>query len=106
MGHSLLAVTKGILRGLERIPGTMKMNGSTVERERDAQEVAEIERHKYFLSEKAGHDVGWHFAEQDWEAHHGQDFRRSRQIDELRRPEKGLSGQGIGMLFKRLFSPR
>ena len=31
--------------------------------------ITEIERHKYFLSEKAGYDVGWDFAEQDWLAH-------------------------------------
>lgn len=73
--------------------------------QRDSQEVAEIDRHKYFLSEKAGHDVGWDYAEQDWEENHGADYRRAR-IDELRTPEQGLSGQGIGMLFKRLFSSR
>lgn len=28
----------------------------------------EIEKHKYFLSEKAGYDVGWEYAEQDWRA--------------------------------------
>ena len=32
--------------------------------------VLEIERHKYFLSEKAGYDVGWEFAEQDWTSNH------------------------------------
>ncbi|MGI9470247.1 MAG: hypothetical protein ACR2NZ_01860 [Rubripirellula sp.] len=33
--------------------------------------VTEIERHKYFLSERAGHDVGWDFAEQDWVSNYG-----------------------------------
>jgi hypothetical protein len=40
-------------------------------------EIAEIERHKYFLSEKAGHDIGWEAAEQDWELHHAEQFRQS-----------------------------
>ena len=35
------------------------------------EEVTEVERHKYFLSEKAGHDVGWEFAESDWRMHFG-----------------------------------
>ncbi|OYP35950.1 DUF4032 domain-containing protein [Rhodopirellula sp. MGV] len=30
------------------------------------QQIEEIDRHKYFLSERAGHDVGWEFALQDW----------------------------------------
>ena len=40
-------------------------------------EIAEIERHKYFLSEKAGHDIGWEAAEQDWELRHAEQFRQS-----------------------------
>lgn len=36
--------------------------------ERSPEEIAEIERHKYFLSEKAGHDVGWEHAVGDWDA--------------------------------------
>jgi hypothetical protein len=40
-------------------------------------EIAEIERHKYFLSEKVGHDIGWDAAEQDWELHHAEQFRQS-----------------------------
>ena len=38
--------------------------------ERTAEEIAEIEKHKYFLSEKAGHDVGWEHAERDWLENH------------------------------------
>ncbi len=34
------------------------------------QEVAEVETHKYFLSEKAGYDVGWDYAKQDWLENH------------------------------------
>jgi hypothetical protein len=41
------------------------------------EEIAEIERHKYFLSEKIGHDIGWDAAEQDWELHHAEQFRQS-----------------------------
>ena len=40
------------------------------------EEVAEIERHKYFLSEEAGYDVGWEFAEKDWEENYGTQFRK------------------------------
>ena len=42
---------------------------------------AEIERHKYFLSEKKGYDVGWDFAETDWEQQYG-DAWRSQQDSE------------------------
>ena len=41
------------------------------------QEIDEIRRHKYFLSEKAGFDVGWENAEQDWESKHAEQFRRA-----------------------------
>ena len=46
--------------------------------ERTADEIGHIERHKYFLSEKAGYDVGWDAAERDWDENvrdqwHGQD---------------------------------
>lgn len=43
--------------------------------ERTTAEIAEIERHKYFLSEKRGYDVGWEYAEQDWEECFGDQFR-------------------------------
>ncbi len=48
---------------------------------RSPEEVAEIEKHKYFLSEKAGYDVGWETAEQDWESNFGKQYRRSRSTD-------------------------
>ncbi len=44
--------------------------------QRTTAEIAEIERHKYFLSEKEGYDVGWEFAEADWEAQHASRWRR------------------------------
>ena len=47
-----------------------------------SEEVAEIEKHKYFLSEKAGFDVGWEAAEQDWLANHADQFRGQHTADE------------------------
>ena len=43
--------------------------------DRSPEETAEIERHKYFMSEEAGHDVGWERAEKDWEENHAQEYR-------------------------------
>lgn len=57
-------------------------------------EIAQIEEHKYFLSEKAGYDVGWEFAEQDW---------RENVADSDLQPSTG-DAKGIGGLFRRLFS--
>lgn len=44
--------------------------------EKSSEEIAEIERHKYFLSEKRGYDVGWETAEQDWEENFAEQWRR------------------------------
>ncbi len=44
---------------------------------RDPVEVEQIGRHKYFLSEQAGYDVGWEVAEGDWEAKHAEQFRQA-----------------------------
>ena len=55
--------------------------------QRPKEEIAEIERHKYFLSEKRGYDVGWEFAEQDWESQFARHWRQ-----ESRRPDAGLAG--------------
>lgn len=61
--------------------------------------IAEIERHKYFLSEKAGYDVGWEFAEQDWRANYGE------QGDDLMQGgERSLAAGPLGKLIKRLLS--
>ena len=67
--------------------------------DRPQEEITEIERHKYFLSEQAGHDVGWEFAEQDWEEQHGRAFRKD-QPEPMACPAP--SG-GISMLFRRMF---
>ena len=67
--------------------------------QRDSQEVAEIERHKYFLSEKAGHDVGWETAEQDWELNHAEQFRQNA--------KSGPQGtKGVSIFLKRLLPRR
>jgi len=60
-------------------------------------ETAEVERHKYFLSEQAGHDVGWEFAEQDWREKFGPASDRDA-------PSVQQPAPGIGSFFKRLFS--
>jgi hypothetical protein len=64
--------------------------------ERSQLEITEIERHKYFLSEKAGYDVGWEHAASDWEENHGREFRRIH--------SGRTGGQGISYLFRRLFA--
>ena len=68
------------------------MNQTTLNR--SPEETAEIERHKYFLSEKAGYDVGWQVAEQDWESNYADEFRRSHQP-----PTKA---RGVGSFLERL----
>lgn len=72
------------------------MNQTSIEG--NAAEVAEIEKHKYFLSEQAGYDVGWEMAEQDWESHHAQQFRAGSRSD-------APSG-GITSILRRVFSRR
>lgn len=64
--------------------------------ERSAREVSEIERHKYFLSEQAGHDVGWEHAVGDWDRKYADAFRQF---------QKGHpnGGKSISFLFRRLF---
>ena len=59
-------------------------------------EIAQIEEHKYFLSEKAGYDVGWEFAEQDW--------RENVADSDLQQSTTEDPAKGIGGLFRRLFS--
>jgi len=51
----------------------MGPNGETLsEEERRA-----IEVHKWFLSQRAGRDVGWAFAVEDWRKHHQSEWRQS-----------------------------
>ena len=42
-------------------------------------EVREIERHKYFLSEQVGRDIGFEAAANDWLQRYGLQFREQRQ---------------------------
>ena len=77
--------------------------------ERTPEEVAEIERHKYFLSEKMGCDVGWEAADQDWEAKYAADFRAAQnscQPQLHHEPHAAPLGPrgGLRMLFHRMFS--
>ena len=48
------------------------------EMEKRPEEISEIERHKYFLSEKKGYDVGWEFAEHDWEQNFAVAWRKQQ----------------------------
>ena len=75
---------------------------------RNPEEVAEIERHKYFLSEKTGYDVGWEAAEQDWEAKYAAEFRvvQNRRQPQLHQEPQAVQFQprgGLRMLFHRMF---
>lgn len=58
---------------------------------------SEIETHKYFLSEKAGHDVGWEFAEEDYRKQY---LQTSVEPAEAKTP----APKGLGRLFKRFLS--
>jgi hypothetical protein len=46
------------------------------------EELKEINVHKYYLSEKAGCDVGLEFAIADWLAHHSKPWREKRMTRE------------------------
>lgn len=61
---------------------------------RTEEEIREIERHKYFLSEKRGHDVGWEYAERDWEQHHGSQWKH--QQEQLRQEKAAPCRAGCG----------
>jgi hypothetical protein len=87
---------------------------------RSSDEQREIERHKYFLSEKRGYDVGWEVAEQDWERQYGEAWRRTHgrsernnasdsrsavvRYDPLESPGLDRKPGPLRRLFARLFS--
>ncbi len=75
------------------------MNTSPLELTHEMQ--AEIERHKYFLSEKAGFDVGWEAAEKDWMENFGPKVEPQTELDS--EPPSG-SAKGVGGFFKRLLN--
>jgi hypothetical protein len=58
--------------------GTELVKGSTLYREFTA-ERAEILRHKWLESEKAGYDIGFERALTDWIVKHRSKWRRARQ---------------------------
>lgn len=61
-------------------------------------EVLKIDEHKYFLSEKAGYDVGWEHAEQDW---------KEKYSDQVNLSEANTNSEkrtGLGGFLKRLLS--
>lgn len=70
------------------------------------QEIAEIEQHKYFMSEKAGHDVGWECAEQDWRENFPGATQSSNATDDTtqRKTSSAPPPKGLGRFFKRLIS--
>ncbi len=83
------------------------MNCSTHSHSPEA--IAEIERHKYFLSEKAGYDVGWEFAEQDWLSNHCElNPSPSEEASDMRSASDAQSAvpapKGLGTILKRLLS--
>ena len=43
-------------------------------------EVKAIEIHKYYLSEKAGHDVGWKSAYDNWMKNYSKEWRRKKKL--------------------------
>ena len=77
------------------------------------EQVSEIERHKYFLSEKAGYDVGWDFAEQDWRVNFQQSDEEEANpmqsepsgVTSIRQdPAQEPAPKGLGRFFKRFLS--
>ena len=74
-----------------------------VSSELSPEEIAEVERHKYFLSEKAGYDVGWEHAEQDWRAHYGGQTEEDHG-DESVVLERSVAAGPLGKLIKKLLS--
>jgi hypothetical protein len=68
--------------------------------------VEEIERHKYFLSERAGYDVGWEFAEQDWMSNHAgpSDDGSAAQAEAPAANGEALPAKGLGSILRRLLS--
>ncbi|WP_147870911.1 hypothetical protein [Stieleria maiorica] len=62
-------------------------------------QIAQIEQHKYFMSEKAGYDVGWEHAEQDWREKFGPAATGHEAATTTMPRPKGLGG-----FFRRLIS--
>ncbi len=77
--------------------------------ERTEAQITEIERHKYLLSEQAGYDVGWDFAEQDWLKNHASAFDAETARTTTADPNASkitmttTTPAGLGGMLKRLF---
>ena len=67
----------------------------------NSDEVAEIERHKYFMSEELGYDVGWELAEKDWEEKYAEEFRRSAEVPQRKSGASSWFSRSIGRVFGR-----
>lgn len=68
--------------------------------QRSPEEAAEIEKHKYFLSERAGYDVGWQVAEQDWETNHAEQYRRRTNPKSQAQDTEGMGTRLMRLLAK------
>ncbi|MDM4017856.1 hypothetical protein [Roseiconus lacunae] len=65
--------------------------------------IDEINLHKYYLSERAGYDVGWDHAVNDWKQMRANEAQANVQLQtEVERSEKPKNR--IGGFFKRLLS--
>ena len=95
--HSLLGTSVTMMLSLLKHFARFLRRPNVHAIERTEDEYREIDRHKYFLSEKAGYDVGWDHAAADWDANHASHFRQAAEPEEIR-------STGISMLFRRLFS--
>jgi hypothetical protein len=73
--------------------------------QRTPEEATEIEKHKYFLSEKAGYDVGQQFAEQDWDANYAEKFRSATTPLGATTPKtEAPDAEGMGRRLMRLLA--
>lgn len=75
-----------------------------IEMKKRAEEISEIERHKYFLSEKKGYDVGWEFAEHDWEQNFAVAWRKQNSASEQRSNSNGTASSVACAEFARVDS--
>ena len=70
------------------------------------QEIAEIDQHKYFMSERAGYDVGWEVAELDWREHVAAKNNATFSGDDAGQSTSKSTprAKGLGGFIKRLIS--
>ena len=80
-----------------------KTEHQIVAEELTVEDHAEVEKHKYYLSEKAGHDVGWEFAVADYRSNVLQK-RTDPAQQPATSPKAAASPRGLGRFFKRWMS--